>query len=81
MEHPWMLASSPASILNRIFGRAGIPKRESGQENHALAVPSWVMVEKIASIRRERTREVLGCLSATEMVALGQSLAVLLGFG
>lgn len=46
-----------------------------------LAAPSWVMVEKITSIRRERTREVLGCLSATEMVALGQSLAVLLGFG
>ena len=46
-----------------------------------LAVPSWVMVEKVTSVRRERAREILGRLSASEMVALGQSLAVLLGFG
>ncbi len=46
-----------------------------------LAAPSWVMVEKITSIRRDRAREILGCLSTSEMVALGQSLAVLLGFG
>lgn len=46
-----------------------------------LAAPSWVMVEKVTSVRRERAREILGRLSAPEMVALGQSLAVLLGFG
>lgn len=46
-----------------------------------LAVPSWVMVEKITSVRRERARAILGRLSAPEMMALGQSLAVLLAFG
>ena len=46
-----------------------------------LAVPSWVMVEKISSVRRERARAILDRLSAPEMVALGQSLAVLLAFG
>ena len=46
-----------------------------------LAAPSWVMVEKVTSVRRDRAREILGRLSAPEMVALGQSLAVLLGFG
>ncbi|MGC8525318.1 MAG: type II toxin-antitoxin system PemK/MazF family toxin [Acidibrevibacterium sp.] len=46
-----------------------------------LAAPSWVMVEKITSVRRDRARAILGRLSGPEMVALGQSLAVLLGFG
>jgi hypothetical protein len=32
-----MLASSPASILNRIFSRAGTGKREAVSENHALS--------------------------------------------
>ena len=39
------------------------------------------MVEKITSVRRERARATLGRLSAPEMMALGQSLAVLLAFG
>ena len=46
-----------------------------------LAVPSWVMVEKITSVRRERACAILGRLSTSEMMALGQSLAVLLAFG
>ncbi len=46
-----------------------------------LAAPSWVMVEKITTIRRDQTRDVLGRLSSAELVALSQSLAVLLGFG
>ena len=32
-----MLASSPASILNQMSSRAGIPPRESTSTNHALA--------------------------------------------
>ncbi len=46
-----------------------------------LTAPSWVMVVKIASVCQDRAREILGSLLASEMVALGQSLAVLLGFG
>ena len=46
-----------------------------------LAAPSWVMVEKVTIVRRDRAREILGRLSTPEMEALGQSLAVLPGFG
>ncbi len=45
-----------------------------------LQEASWVMVDKITSIRRDRVRQVLGRLSDEEAVALNRSLAVFLGF-
>jgi mRNA interferase MazF len=47
----------------------------------ALRSPSWVMVDKLTSIRRERAGEVIGRISDDEAVALNRSLAVFLGFG
>jgi mRNA interferase MazF len=45
-----------------------------------LQETSWVMVDKLTSVRRDRVREVLGRPSDEEMLALTRSLAVFLGF-
>ena len=45
-----------------------------------LAGPSWIAVDKVSSIRRDRMRQSLGFLSGDELVALNRSLAVFLGF-
>lgn len=47
-----MLASSPASILNRIFGRAGIAKCESASENHALSSRLMAVFRAVALLLR-----------------------------
>lgn len=46
-----------------------------------LRQPSWVMVDKLTAVRRDRVREVLGRPSDEELLALNRSLAVFLGFG
>lgn len=46
-----------------------------------LRAPSWVMVDKVTSIRRDRVGAVIGRLSDEEAMALNRSLAVFLGFG
>jgi mRNA interferase MazF len=46
-----------------------------------LAVPSWVMVDKLTTIRRDRARTSIGHLAREEMLALERSLAVFLGLG
>jgi mRNA interferase MazF len=46
-----------------------------------LASPSWVMVEKLTAIRRDRAREVVGRLPPEAMLTLDRSLAVVLGLG
>ncbi len=46
-----------------------------------LSGPSWVMVEKVTAIRRDRVGRVIDRLSDDEMVALQRSLAVVIGFG
>jgi mRNA interferase MazF len=45
-----------------------------------LQETSWIMVDKLTSVRRDRVREVLGRPSDEEMLALTRSLAVFLGF-
>jgi mRNA interferase MazF len=47
----------------------------------ALRGASWVMVDKLTSIRRDRVGGALGRISDDEAVALNRSLAVFLGFG
>ena len=51
------------------------------RESLDLAAPSWVMVDKITSVRRDRVRSIVGSLAPEELLALERSLAVLLGFG
>ena len=46
-----------------------------------LRVPSWIMVDKLTSVRRERIGQTIGRISDDEAVALNRSLAVFLGFG
>ena len=46
-----------------------------------LQQPSWVMVDKLTAVRRDRVRGVIGRPSDEELLALNRSLAVFLGFG
>ncbi len=46
-----------------------------------LSHPSWIMVDKLTSVRRDRLRQPLGRISDDEILALNRSLAVFLGFG
>jgi mRNA interferase MazF len=46
-----------------------------------LASPSYIAIEKITTLRRDRVGQVLGRLTDDELVALTRSLAVFLGFG
>lgn len=46
-----------------------------------LASPSYIAIEKITTIRRDRVGQMLGRLMDDELVALTRSLAVFLGFG
>ncbi len=50
-------------------------------ESLGLRAPSWVMVDKLTCIRRDRVGGVIGRLSDDETMALNRSLAVFLGFG
>jgi mRNA interferase MazF len=50
-------------------------------ERLGLQQPSWIMVDKLTSLRRDRVRRVIGRLSPDESMALNRSLAVFLGFG
>ena len=52
----------------------------SPSERLALRTPSWVMVDKLTSIRRDRVGGAIGRISDDEAVALNRSLAVFLGF-
>lgn len=45
-----------------------------------LTQPSWVMVDKVTSVRRDRVAQVVGRPSDEELLALNRSLAVFLGF-
>ena len=49
-------------------------------ETLPIEQPSWIMVEKLTAIRRDRARSSIGRISAAEMIALERSLAVVLGF-
>lgn len=44
-------------------------------------LPSWAMVDKLTSVRRDRVGQVIGHLTREEMLVLERSLAVFLGFG
>ena len=50
-------------------------------ERLALRAPSWIMVDKLTSIRRDRVGPGIGRISDDEAMALNRSLAVFLGFG
>ena len=50
-------------------------------ERLALRASSWVMVDKLTSVRRDRVGAVIGRISDDEAMALNRSLAVFLGFG
>lgn len=45
-----------------------------------LSRASWIMVDKLTSVRRDRLRQSLGRISDDEILALNRSLAVFLGF-
>ncbi len=48
-------------------------------EGNGLQKPSQVMVDKIATVRRERVREVIGKLDEDTLLRLSRSLAFWLG--
>lgn len=50
-------------------------------ESLALRAPSWVMMDKLTSIRRDRVGAVIGRISDDEAMALNRGLAVFLGIG
>lgn len=68
----------PLTSRERDAGLLRIPIAPS--ERLPLRTPSWVMVEKLTSVRRDRTASVIGRLSDEKQTALNRSLAVLLGF-
>lgn len=50
------------------------PSRTSG-----LRDPSWVMIDKLTTVRRINVQDHLGRLSATQLVEIERSLLVFLG--
>jgi len=69
---PLTSQQEPESVLRvPVRPRADLP----------LSGPSWIMVDKLAAIRRDRIRPAIGRLHPSEMTALERSLAVVLGFG
>jgi mRNA interferase MazF len=48
---------------------------------NGLRATSFVMVDKVSSVSRERLRQRVGHLTATEISAVNRSLAVFLGIG
>ncbi len=50
-------------------------------EGVGLRAASWIMVERITAIRRERIGARLGCLPREAQVALDRALVVFLGIG
>ena len=49
--------------------------------NNGLLLESWVMIDKITTVRRSNLGQRLGRLSAAEVVQVNRLLAVFLGFG
>jgi mRNA interferase MazF len=49
-------------------------------EASGLNSSSWIAIEKLTTVRRDRVRQVLGRISDEEQVTLNRSLAVFLGF-
>jgi mRNA interferase MazF len=48
--------------------------------DNGLRLPSWIMVDKAMTIRREKLGPVFGRLDDKTMVSINRSLAVFLGF-
>lgn len=48
---------------------------------HGLAQPSWVMIDKAMSVKRERVGGVIGQVREEKMLAVTRNLAVFLGIG
>lgn len=46
-----------------------------------LQAPSWIMVDKLTTIRRDRAREVLGRVPPEGMLRFDRALLVFLGIG
>lgn len=44
-----------------------------------LATASWLMVDKITTMSRQNLHQRLGCLSDTDLLALGRSVVIFLG--
>ncbi|MBX6747673.1 MAG: type II toxin-antitoxin system PemK/MazF family toxin [Acetobacteraceae bacterium] len=68
----------PVTSVPKDAGLLRVPLLPS--DSLALRAPSWVMVDKLTSIRRDRVGGVIGRISDDEAVALNRSLAVFLGF-
>lgn len=49
-------------------------------ERNGLRQPSWIMVDKAMTVRREKLGPVFGSLDDRMMVSINRSLAVFLGF-
>jgi mRNA interferase MazF len=68
----------PLTSVRKDAGLLRVPLSPS--DRLALRAPSWVMVDKLTSIRRDRVGGVIGRISDDEALALNRSLAVFLGF-
>ncbi|MBW8271120.1 type II toxin-antitoxin system PemK/MazF family toxin [Caldovatus aquaticus] len=68
----------PLTSVRKDAGLLRVPLSPS--DRLALRTPSWVMVDKLTSIRRDRVGGVIGRISDDEALALNRSLAVFLGF-
>ena len=51
----------------------------SPDEHNRLVAPSWVMVDKLVTVRRDRIGRRFGRLSDTDLLRLNRALAVFLG--
>jgi mRNA interferase MazF len=51
----------------------------SPDEHNRLVVPSWIMVDKLVTVRRDRIGRQFGRLSDTDLLRLNRALAVFLG--
>ena len=65
----------------RVYTTALLRLPLAPSERLALRAPSWIMVDKLTSIRRDRVGPGIGRISDDEAMALNRSLAVFLGFG
>jgi len=77
VKHPSVTVIPLTTDLHQapLFRLAVEPSAANG-----LRAPSQVMVDKIQTVSRSRTREVIGRLSSREMLAIERAMALFLGF-
>ena len=68
-------------LLERFAESADFPVRIEATQDNGLDQDSFLMVEKITTVRRTNAHTVLGRLDSSTMVEFERRLLVFLGFG